>query len=198
MNIEITTVKKLRIGDLMGEPYKLDPVSVILEDYEPGRGRIIVECAGESWSAWWGAMSGRAVAQFVCDCGADYIIGCIASQVRESRFSGAALHALAKRSVIARRLGQSDYWEYGDRLEKHEAAELWSELDDLKSVEGDQACWRHSDLLTRLFGEEWWHMASTATEPNPAYHYLQRLVAAVQAGLLEAGLAQPKKGRAAA
>lgn len=198
MNIEISTVKKLRIGDLMGEPYKLDPVSVILEDHEPGRGRLILECAGESWSAWWGAMSGRTVAQFVCDCGADYVIGCIASQVRESRFSGDALHALAKRAVIARRLGQGDYWEHGDRLEKHEAAELWSELDELQSVEGEQACWRHSDLLTRLFGEEWWNMASTATETNPAYQYLQRLVAAVQAGLLAAGLAQPKKAKEAA
>lgn len=198
MNIEITTVKKLLISDLMGEPYKIDPVSVILEDYEPGRGRIIIECAGESWSSWWGAMSGRTVAQFFCDCSDDYIIGCIASQVRDRRFSGAALYALGKRSVIARRRGEGDYWEYGDRLEKWEAAELWSELDELQSIDGDQACWRHSDLLTRLFGDEWWHMASSATEPNPAYNYLLRLVAAVQAGLLEGGLARPKKGKEAA
>ncbi|WP_447590078.1 hypothetical protein [Aquipseudomonas campi] len=197
MKTETTQVTKLLISDLMGEPYKLDPVSAILEDFEPGRGRLILECAGESWSAWWSAMSGRTVAQFVCDCSADYIIGCIASQVRESRFSGDALYALAKRALIARRWGKGDYWEYGDRLEKQEAAELWSELDELRGVDRDQACWQHSDLLTRLFGEEWWHMASRATVPNPAYHYLQRLVAAVQAGLLESGLAQPKKGKVA-
>lgn len=39
------------------------------------------------------------------------------------------------------------------------------------------------DLLAEFFGPEWWHEASTATEPNPEYAYLCRIIRAVRDGL---------------
>lgn len=39
------------------------------------------------------------------------------------------------------------------------------------------------DLLAEFFGHEWWHEASTATEPNPEYAYLCRVIRAVRDGL---------------
>lgn len=64
--------------------------------------------------------------------------------------------------------------------------------DELLSVEREDHCWNHSDLLSELFSDEWWYAAGDATEPNPDYQYLQRIVLAVQAGLRQAGLAQGK------
>jgi len=57
------------------EAERLDLINVYFEDVEPGKGRIIIECYGEVWCSWWGAMSGRSVMEFVSDCNCDYIIG---------------------------------------------------------------------------------------------------------------------------
>lgn len=38
---------------------KLDPVTVVLQDLGPGCGRLMVECWGSAWSAYWGGMGGE-------------------------------------------------------------------------------------------------------------------------------------------
>jgi len=37
---------------------KLDPITVVLQDTGPNRGRVIIECYGSAWAAGWGAMGG--------------------------------------------------------------------------------------------------------------------------------------------
>ena len=48
MKLETSTVTKLQLTELNN----LDPISVILENYEPGKGKIIIECCGKSWSSF--------------------------------------------------------------------------------------------------------------------------------------------------
>jgi hypothetical protein len=184
MKIDTTQVTKILISDLMAEPHKLDPVTVILEDHAPGKGRVIIECYGKSWSSYWGAMSGLTVAAFFLHCSADYLIGSLAGSLRAKRFSPAALKVMAKKSIIDRRRCSPGYWEYGDMLDKEDAAQLWREVDEeIDLIDSDTACWQHTGLLCKLFGEEWWHRASEALEPNPDYLYLERIVGAVQQAL---------------
>lgn len=71
MRIETTTVQAFRIYDAG----RLDPVLVILHDIQPGKGRLIVECCGDSWSGYWGAIGERNIAQFVRSSPPDYITG---------------------------------------------------------------------------------------------------------------------------
>ena len=52
MKIEASKVTKLLISEVQG----LDPITVFLEDYEPGKGKITVSCWGKSWTAYWGGM----------------------------------------------------------------------------------------------------------------------------------------------
>lgn len=52
---------------------KLDPITVFLQDLEPGKGRMVVECWCTSWAAYWGAMGECQVREFVLDAHADYI-----------------------------------------------------------------------------------------------------------------------------
>lgn len=52
---------------------QLDPITVILQDDGPGRGRIIIECWGKAWSAYWGAMGTRTLKEFVLSCDRAYI-----------------------------------------------------------------------------------------------------------------------------
>lgn len=54
---------------------RLDPISLLLENLEPGKGRITIRCYAQAWAltAYWGAMGGRTVEEFVMDCNPEYV-----------------------------------------------------------------------------------------------------------------------------
>lgn len=186
MKVETSQITKLLISDLMGEPHKLDPVTVILEDFEPGKGKIIIECYRQSWSSYWGGMSGRTIAQFFSDCGSDYLIGNLAPYLNSTRFCGEALVKNVQAEVIKAR--RRDEFTQEEAREHYDDA---SQLSDAPSI--DYLAGAHYDLMHAVFGDEWWHSVSQSDEPNPDYLYLQRIVRAVQAGLRKAGMASDKK-----
>ena len=69
MKIESAQVTKLTLSDLD----RLDPISVITEDIANGRGKIIFECYGKAWCAYWGGMGDNTIAEFFCSCDEHYI-----------------------------------------------------------------------------------------------------------------------------
>lgn len=71
MKVEESTIRVLTIHDAP----KLDTITVVLQDVAPHHGRLIIECWGSSWTAYWGGMGDRTLAEFVTSCGADYIFG---------------------------------------------------------------------------------------------------------------------------
>ncbi|EGR2744187.1 hypothetical protein MYC06_004716 [Vibrio parahaemolyticus] len=70
MNIETSLVKKIYITDLEN----LDPITVYLEDFERGKGKITINCWGKSWTSFWPAMGGKNIAQFFRGCNNGYLI----------------------------------------------------------------------------------------------------------------------------
>ena len=53
---------------------ELDPITVYVENYEPGRGRMVVTCYASAWTAFWGAMGvGSTLEEFVASCSPDYV-----------------------------------------------------------------------------------------------------------------------------
>ena len=44
---------------------RLDPVRVMIENYEPGKGRITITCYGKAWTAAWITMCGEDVQTFI-------------------------------------------------------------------------------------------------------------------------------------
>lgn len=71
MNVQKTTVTKYTIANVKG----LDQVSVFAESFGGGRGKITVECYGESWAAYWGAMGCETVEEFLVTSDNDYVVG---------------------------------------------------------------------------------------------------------------------------
>jgi hypothetical protein len=80
ISIEQSTVKKLKLTNID----RLDPVTVFIEDYEAGKGKITFECFGKSWSYYWGGMSGRGVAEFFLSCDTAYLVNCLWDHSQES------------------------------------------------------------------------------------------------------------------
>src|SRR5689334_6494553 len=68
MKIEATTCTVLTIEDVP----RLDPMRVIVMNYEPFRGRIIIQCYDRAWTGFWGAM-GCTLEKFFVQCNWDYI-----------------------------------------------------------------------------------------------------------------------------
>jgi len=183
LNVEQSTVTKLLITGVDG----LDPITVFLEDHEPGRGSLTIRCHQQSWSGAWGAMGeGRKVADFVRSCTPDYLIGSLYPQLRSVRFSSDGLIQMAQRCVLDRRRNRNrSEWNWAEQFDKREARALFNEVLDLRGCSSAE-CWHHHVLLTKLFGCEWWHKADEATERNPDWDYLERILDAVQYGLKQA------------
>ncbi|MFJ4542982.1 hypothetical protein ACIP1X_05180 [Pseudomonas sp. NPDC088885] len=194
LKIERSTVTKLVIS---GAP-RLDTITVFLEDlgrrncsiesdpnYQTAQGKITISCWDNSWNAYWGGMGPRTVAEFVADCGWDYVLNCLDRGISSTVFSGNALHALAEKCIIQRRRQQTGRhdWELGE-LSKREARQLWGDIDVLRSIERSNECWHQSPLLTELFGDEWHYpVGDRAVEENRDFKYLRRIVEAVQEAL---------------
>lgn len=70
MKIAKSTVTMLTITHAS----QLDAVRVVVENFEPGRGRIIIQCYDRAWTGAWGAM-GSALEPFFIDEHPDYIAG---------------------------------------------------------------------------------------------------------------------------
>lgn len=51
-----------------------DPITIFLQDWGAGRGRMTIVCASQAWTCSWGAM-GASLLDFVADNSAGYIGG---------------------------------------------------------------------------------------------------------------------------
>ena len=71
MKITKSTVIKIKATELQA----LDPITLYIENIEPSKGKIVIECFGKSWSAYWGGMGDKTIESFFSSCGDDYLIG---------------------------------------------------------------------------------------------------------------------------
>lgn len=61
----------------------LDPVTVFLQDFGTGQGRITVECWGNAWSCYFGGMGTNTIRQFVASAGTDYLVNKLTGQLHK-------------------------------------------------------------------------------------------------------------------
>lgn len=173
LQVERSTVTKLVITGAQN----LNPITVFLEDLAPCKGKITVSCWGKSWTAYWGGMrDGLKIGQFFCELNTSYIIGYFDQAMSSRQFSGKALANKVRRLVLKERR----QFCYGS----DEARARFDEAEDLReSISIDHLHAAHSELMTKLFGDEWWHLGNDATEPNPDYIYIEQIIIAVQQAL---------------
>ena len=72
MRIEIA--ERVKIFTIFDIP-KLDPVTVVLQDFGRDGGRLILECYGSAWSGYWGSIGDREITSFLLACNPSYIAG---------------------------------------------------------------------------------------------------------------------------
>lgn len=72
--MRIEKIDNVKVFTIFEAP-NLDPVTVFMQDVKPSHCRLIIECYGESWTAYWGGMGPREMVEFLLSCNAEYIIG---------------------------------------------------------------------------------------------------------------------------
>lgn len=180
MKIETTEVLSFTITEVEG----LDPVRVMIENYEPGEGRITITCYGKAWTGAWFAMGDDTVQEFIKCVSNQYLIGYFSPQMSSTvDDDNDANIEFVKGEIIKLRRKQEITW--------HEAQEMWSEVsgaDDVKALCCDS---RLGSALLNLLGAEPWY-AGWPSVPNHEYKYLERITNTVREALLslEAGATQ--------
>lgn len=148
----------------------LDPITVYLDNPEPGRGQITIRCWDTSWTAGWRGLSGRSVEKFFVAQNDHYLAKNLGSIPEEVTVEGEVLAKHLKGMVCGLRRSR--------KLSKGEARGIW---DDCIGVEITEEYCRDHYILTVLLGGGWWH--DLPTMPNPDYVYLCRIIQAVRDGL---------------
>lgn len=173
MEIEISQSMKMRLSGLE----RLDPVEVLVDDYEPGKGKITITCYGKAWTASWFAMSGQTISQFFRRCGNDYLIGYLSPQLDQQIDGDNDDNIRFVKMEIIKSLRAND-------ISKEKAREYWDESVFSDNVKSD-ICKRLSGPdLSDLLGDDPYY-ANWPMVENPSYRYLSRIVDAVKAGFAQ-------------
>lgn len=166
MKIETTKVTKLVIS----EADRLDPVHVFLEDIGPRQGRITINCYGQSWTAYWGGMGDRTIAQFFQSCDEYYLAGKL-SNIRASVTDFDAIQEQAKRLVLKLRRERD--------ISLGKARELFDAVNQIGHVDRGEDLPR--EIMEAIYGDDWW--CRLPEKPNPEHQYLCRIINTVKAAL---------------
>lgn len=169
MKIQVSTNIKLGLTELD----RLDPVTIYLENFEPGRGRITITCFRKSWSASWPAMGGRSVEQFFISCDDEYLAGNLSTCRSHVPITdmGELGEYLRGKIIQQRRCGE---------LEKDDALKFWNEADSI-TLTNDYCS--NTELMEAVLGEDWW--MDLPEKENPDYTHLIRVIQAVREGLCQ-------------
>lgn len=156
---------------------RLDPVRVMIENYEPGKGRITVTCYGQAWTGAWLAMGGDSVQEFIKRVSNDYLIGYFDPQLQSTvDDDNDANLAFVKSEIIKLRREQE--------IDGNEARSMWDEAEEADDVKASCCNYLVGDKLLNLLGDDPWY-ANWPSVPNPKYQYLDRILNAVRVGLVE-------------
>lgn len=160
MKIEESKVKKLTVTEISG----LDPISIFLEYFEKGKGKITITCYDKSWHSYWGAMGDRTITEFFLSCDEHYIaknLSSIESSVEDYEKLSKEIKAY-----------------YKDRYEddEYEIVDLYNDIDGLSDEKSAWDSWLYSNngIMTEVFGDDWYMFIPTRT--NPQYKYLCRII----------------------
>lgn len=81
MKVHELNVTTLHLTEVQG----LDPITVHLYDAAPGSGFITVNCFGQSWTYFWGAMGERGIEEFVAGLEVGYLMSKLSYREKTKR-----------------------------------------------------------------------------------------------------------------
>jgi hypothetical protein len=168
MKLTESEIKKVHISEIEG----CDPVTLLIEDFGPGKGRITIQCWDKAWTSSWGACGEKGVLSFFLSCDKYYLLKNFVPHERCSEPDVEEQIKEMKREFLRART-ETD-------ISKETAKEFWDDKikgsNGLESIERitDIEYWVHEinydldlnglhlyeewymDIPTKLTSEGWW------------------------------------------
>ncbi|EEM9676033.1 hypothetical protein GI383_19540 [Salmonella enterica] len=172
------TVEKINVlSFIITGAERLDQVRVMIENYEPGKGRITITCFGKAWTGAWFAMGGDTVQEFIKRVSNEYLIGYFDPQMRSTVDDDNDANLLFVKTEIIKLRRQKE-------IDADKAREMWYEAENADDVKANCCDYGIGNELLNLFGDDPWY-AKWPSVSNPEYQYLDRILNAVRVGLIE-------------
>lgn len=112
-------------------------------------------------------MGGDDVQTFIKRVSDDYLIGCLAPQLRSTVGDDNDANLIFVKSEIIKLRRERE-------IDAETARNMWDEAENADDVKESCCCFGVGNELLSLFGDEPWY-AGWPTVPNPAYQYLERM-----------------------
>lgn len=173
MKIETMDVLAFTITDVE----RLDPVRVMIENYEPGKGRITITCFGKAWTGAWSAMGGDTVQAFIKRVSNEYLIGYFDPQLESTVDDDNDENLIFVKSEIIKLRRQLE-------ISHEEARSMWDEAENADDVKACCCDYLVGERLLGLFGDDPWY-AKWPKVPNHEYTYLSRITDTVREALVK-------------
>lgn len=79
MTVTAVAVEAVRIDGAVSQGLNgtLDPIHVYWVNLEPGAGYVTITCYGDSWTQYFGAMSGQTIQQFFARADVEYLVNAL-------------------------------------------------------------------------------------------------------------------------
>lgn len=177
LNIQRSVIEKLRITghENIDTKNPVDPISVYLEDFGKGRGKIIIECYGDCWSNFWPAMGDEeTIKSFFIRCDNHYIIKKLSPQLRETVIDYDGFKEWLKKGVINLRKDR----DIGKQVAKDLMERIEMEVPDECDEHTVDVCWK---LASDIYGDDFHY--ELPSKPNHHYEYLSKIIDVVKLGI---------------
>lgn len=164
MNIKRSLVEKIRVEDII-DSHRLDPVEILIENFENGAGKIVVNCTSSSWTGYWSSMGGT-VEQFFQRVSNDYLIGKMSQYQHSIPDPDEDSEFLLRATLRQRRSG----------IVSQEDARV--AFDYIHTFSPDRSSLHYGgtpEALEPIIGDEPWYM-DWPEKPCPEYAYLSRIL----------------------
>lgn len=162
MKIEITKVNKWLLTEL--DAHK--PISVIVENYRPGQGKIIIEYYGHVWSCYWSAMGSMSVEKFFQCAHIDYLVKKLDPELLFTVVDKDTVLETAKNHVANRK-------RHG-KINDYEEAYFVRMIDTWINHDIDE----NKEILHEIFGKDW--QDYLPKKPNHDYVFLCKIITIVK------------------
>lgn len=179
MEIEKKDITQIKLTELDA----LDPITIYIEDIEPGRGKLTFECYGKTWTGFWGGTGCDTLIEFLLSCNDDYIANRVWDHANEQEILDyTKLTELVRAEVISnRRLG---FIEKGFAREAYDIS-CWEDCCPKHSYDEWSAPMFIDGDDFKEFIEYGLNEIHIPTCNSHDYNYLLRIIAAIRAAFVK-------------
>lgn len=150
MQITESLVTKLVVsGAKNSDGFTLDPISLYLEDFGQGRGKLTVGCWDTTWSYFWGAMGNRTLEEFILKTNNSYLANKLKREGEKfTELDIDVLKVRIKQEIITDRCQRS--------ISRDVARDRWDRLDAMDFDMPLHPDCEEVSYLDEVFGPDWW------------------------------------------